>query len=302
MPLSGRVFKVENALALVPILLGDIPPLFGFSPWSGATVTATLSAQILFFEISITRSATTAADGSFSISSDIPSEFASYPFQASLAVSSGVPLYRSDPIPLPTATSGKLNFWLFPDSLPTSDGVTAGSISSLIGSSLPGSTSISSSPAGLHFSGISEPGVFGISNQVQIDFGLTITPDTSTNLQSFLDPSITFANINIDFPTSLFTSYNDILQMLQEKIAGAGSSMNSAVLAKMEGILETDDHVTPATAQKFLTQEVSVTFMDVTFPNQHTWGIGDTSDPTVVIAANPCLGFPRILTPGEPVL
>src|SRR5215469_10896190 len=204
MRLTGRVFRVQDAAALAPIMLGDIPPLFGFAPWGDVTVTATLSASIAFLELTITGSANTAADGSFSIPSDIPSEFAGLQWQAVLAVTASMPLYRCAPIPLQTATSGALNLLLFPDLLATTDGVTAGTISNLIAGSLPASTSISSSPVGLHLSGINEDGV--LPNQVHIDFGVTITPDTSTNLQNFLDPSITFANISIDFPTSIVES------------------------------------------------------------------------------------------------
>jgi hypothetical protein len=303
MPLTGRVFRIQNAKALAPIILG-IPPLFGFVPFSDVTVTAVFTANLGLIQLTFTSSANTAADGSYSIPSDLPSGLSGLPWQASLTVTASMPLYRCAPIPLQEATSGALNLWLFPDLLPTTDGVRAGSISSLLTSdaSLLAGASITSTPTGLHFSGISDPGVGGWPNQVHIDFTVTLTPDMSTNLQNFLDPSITSPVINIDFPTSVVESNSDVLKQLQSAVAGAGASMNATVLSLMESILETQDNISAAAAQKFFTEQVSVTFMNVLFPTNHTWGIGDTGDKTVVIAGNPCIGFPRILTPGEPVL
>jgi hypothetical protein len=28
------------------------------------------------------------------------------------------------------------------------------------------------------------------------------------------------------------------------------------------------------------------------YPHSHSWNIGDTSDGTIVLTANPCIGFP----------
>lgn len=69
----------------------------------------------------------------------------------------------------------------------------------------------------------------------------------------------------------------------------------------MEREIETQEHVTPAMAQKFFTQDVSVTFTNISFVN-YTWGIGATNDKTIVMNADLCIGFPRIPTPGEPIL
>lgn len=314
MPVAGRVFRInDETLALGPILvdlpiIGEPDPILGTSHWSGLTVDVTFSAAILpFVNVTMIRSATTASDGSFSVPSDVPPQFGNLPWQVSLIVTSGVPLYRSAPMPLAQATSKSLNIWLFPQILPTSSGVSAGTISGLLaGGNLPGTTTITSAPAAHPGTGLeiqfSEPGAFGIANQVHIDFGVTISPDKSSNLSNFLDIGITFANIGIDFPTSLFKSYNDIYQIIQSQVAQAGGSMNASVLAKLEQQVQQVKlpvgTVTAAMASDFVTEDVSVTFTDVSFPNQHTWLIGDVKDPTIVLAANPCIGYPRNLIGG----
>jgi hypothetical protein len=43
--------------------------------------------------------------------------------------------------------------------------------------------------------------------------------------------------------------------------------------------------------------DVSVTFYDIGYPIAYYWGIGDTSDNTIVLVANPCIGFPRETLP-----
>jgi hypothetical protein len=310
MPLTGRVFKVQDQLALVPILLGDFPPVFGYAPWTGVTVNAAYIVQIeitpiLTIDFTISSSSgTTDSAGSFAVSSDVQNPFEGLQVWVALTVSSGVPLYRSNLVPLQDINAGQLNLWLFPDSLPSSDGITAGTISrQLSQANLPASTMLSSGPAGLDLSGITESAGFPFPpDQIHIiDLGIAIGADSSPDLQSFVDVSIRSSNISVDWPTSMFVSANDVLQKIQPYISEAASSMNSNVLTRMENILESQDNVTPAMAEKFFTQEVSVTFTNVNFSN-HTWGIGDTGDDTIVMTADPCIGFPRTVTPGEPVL
>jgi hypothetical protein len=38
---------------------------------------------------------------------------------------------------------------------------------------------------------------------------------------------------------------------------------------------------------------VSVVFFGIGYPHKHSWKIGDTTDETIVLTANPCIGFPR---------
>jgi hypothetical protein len=297
--LSGRIFKVNDALALVPILLGDIPPLFGYTAWSGVTVTASFYVQLWpFGEFPIaSASATTTGDGSFSVSADVPDSFQGEPVSVAITVSSGVLVYRSGLTPLANVTSGKLNFWIYPYQVPSSDGVTAGSISSeLSGANLPSGTTLTTGPAGLDVSGISED--LGL---ITVEFGVAIAADPTPNLASFVDLSVSHANIDVLFPASIFTSYSQILQMLETALNAAAGDLNTGILAKMEGIIESQEHVSAAAAQKFLTQDVSVTFTNISFAD-YTWKIGATTDPTIVMTADLSIGFPRIPTPGEPIL
>lgn len=302
--LAGRVFKVKDELALIPVLLGDIPPLLGFAGWGGITVSTTYWVQFPPFEVTLpifSGSATTTANGSFSIPSDISSPWEGYEVLVTLVVSSGVPLYRSAFVPLEQVSTGQLNFWLFPYPLPSSDGITAGTISSDLSSSLPAGTTLTTSAAGLDLAGINETAISLFPDQIHVDFGVAVTPDSGPDLADFVDVSIRYADINIDFPTSVVVSNNQVLQAIQSAIAGAAGTLNATVLTKMEGIIESQLSVSAAEAQKFFTQEVSVTFSNVIF-SDHSWGIGDTSDNTVVMTANPCIGFPRTPTPGEPIL
>jgi len=46
----------------------------------------------------------------------------------------------------------------------------------------------------------------------------------------------------------------------------------------------------------FFASDASVTFMDVTYPTQHTWPLSNTTDTTVVIAGDICIGYPRHLS------
>jgi len=175
---------------------------------------------------------------------------------------------------------------LFPDTLAVSAGIGAGDVSGVLaGSGLPGNTQITASPSGLSFQ--------GSEGQVSLKFGIALRPDTSNDLNAFLDLSLASLNISVDWPTSWFKSATDVLNDLRSGLASAASSVNSAVLAKMETIIETEDGLPSSLAETFFNDEVSVTFMDVWYPTHHTWGIGDKDDGTVVVLADPCIGYPR---------
>ena len=52
----------------------------------------------------------------------------------------------------------------------------------------------------------------------------------------------------------------------------------------------------PSIVKTFFNSDVSVTFMDLTFPTQHTWAMSNTTDSTVVITGDLCIGYPRHLS------
>jgi hypothetical protein len=302
--LSGRIFKVENQLALLPILLGDKPPpLLGSAAWSGVTVTATCYVEIDIVGVEVVLpiasfSATTAGDGSYSLSVDVPNPFQGLPVSVAITMTFGVPVYRSAIALLDDVSTGKLNFWVYHFSVPPQDGITADSVSSELAKSplLPSSTKLTTSPAGLEVT-FGEDGPL-----ISVDFTVAVTADSSPNLQSFVDLSVSRANTSIQvlFPASIFTSYDQIFQQIQTALAQNAADLNSSLLGQIETDFENKVNVGPATAQKFFTQDVSVTFTNITFID-HTWEIGGPSDHTVVMTADLFIGFPRVPTPGEPI-
>jgi hypothetical protein len=297
MPLKGHVHKINDPmLAFAPLVLGSGQPTDGFKPWSKATVTATfwyqLPAAIGDYLVPFAQPpATTADDGSFSI--EIPSA-AGFNFKdVSLTVKSGVTVYRSTRVSIDEAKSKKLDFWIFHDKLPASDGVTAGDVSStIVSSGLPANTSITAGPGGLEF--VASQG------QVSMQFGIRMVPDLTSDLTALLDIDLQSWHVHVDWPTSWEVSPDAIHNLIKAGLNGAQGSMNTAVLQKMEAILATEDTLALPTAKKLLTEDVSVTFANVTFPNQHTWGIDHVHDETVVITAEPCIGFPRHISAEKP--
>ena len=287
MTLNGHVYYVTDVTeAFTPVILGDNLPTSGFEAWPGAIVTATYYWPIFGLLPLWATSATVAGDGSFELAPP-PGEFAALVDTVSLKVTAGPPVYRSGYISLAEAQSRELDIWLYPDTLPTADGISAGAVSQVVnGQGLPGNTTLTAGgPYGLNFS--------GSEGQVSLEFNIVVAPDTSPDLDDFLDLSINGWDINVGWPTSWFESADDVLNKILSGIAGAGGSMNSAVLARMETILENQDGLSAQLAANFLNNDVSVTFYGVGYPNHHSWNIGDTSDRTIVLVANPCIGFPR---------
>jgi len=290
-PLVGHVYYVTDATeAFAPVILGDAVPTTGFVPWPGSTVEVTYYWELFGFLPLWSTTARAASDGSFQLADPPPQveELGSY---VSLTVTSGVPVFRSGYVPASEARSKELDMWVYVDRLPISDGISAGTISQQVnGQGLPGNTTITSGgPYGLNFS--------GSEGQVSMNFNIAIVPDTSPDLGDFLDLSINGYDISVGWPTSWFESADDVLNKIKSGIAAAGSSINTAVLKRMEGILEAPpENLTASMASNFLNNEVSVVFFGVGYPTSHSWNIGNTSDGTIVLTADPCIGFPRNFT------
>jgi hypothetical protein len=99
-------------------------------------------------------------------------------------------------------------------------------------------------------------------------------------------------SINVDWPTSIVKSATDVLNQLQSGVAGAQGSINSAVLTKMTTLIEQKENL-PAAFANTLLNAVSITFSSIEYHQQHTWGIGDVNDNTVVISPVAYIGYPR---------
>jgi len=298
--LSGHVYRVTDpATFFLPILAGQGPPSQGYQPWDGLEV-RTWSVNDLFPIPFPGGTAQTAADGGFKITQTPPNPVLGggvgqpSDIRFALLVSEGTfpfrPLYRSDlSLSVEVAETTELEIWLLPQSIDVKDGATAGEVSGVLNNSgLPGNTHITASPSGLSFSG-SDSGA-------EIKFSISLTPDTSFDLDALLDLRLSSWDINVGWPADWCTNADDVLVEIVRGLQGSAASMNAAVLAQMEEAFHETEGLSLPTVQAFFASDASVTFMDVTYPTQHTWPLSSTTDPTVVIAGDLCIGYPRHLS------
>ena len=83
--------------------------------------------------------------------------------------------------------------------MPAPQGVTVAFASIQLGPLAPGDTTVTAStPAGIN--------ILGLSDGVGLNFNLMISPDTTSNLGSFLDVHMNGWNINDGFPAHLVTN------------------------------------------------------------------------------------------------
>jgi hypothetical protein len=295
MPLKGHVYQITDETGFfTPIILGQSPPLTGFEPWAGLDVHCTFYGGP-FDVFAFPGQAATAADGSFSIPDPTPLQWAILgpsPFVwLYITRPPDVPLYRSGYSSFNAADEPELNIWLLPADEKLSaaeDSFSAGDVSAaLTGAGLPRNTVITAAPNSLSFKGTRADG------EISVKFSISIVPDTSADLSDFLDVALTSWDINVSWPVSWWISAEDVLTSVKAGISEAGTSVNAAVLARMETTLEQQDQVLPGLAKNFFENEVSVTFMDVEFPLTHSWDLSNTTDPALVVRADPCIGYPR---------
>jgi hypothetical protein len=296
--LSGHVYRITDPLSFfAPILGGQGPPQAGYEPWAGLEVRTWSVNDLIPIPIP-GPTAETQADGSFGITQSPPN--ASVPgdtpsdVRFALLVTEGSfpfrPLYRSDlSLSVAAAEATELNIWLLTETVDVKDGISAGDVSGAVnGSGLPGNTEITASPSGLSFSG-SHLGA-------DVRFGIALTPDTSFDLTTFLDLQLTSWNIHVGWPADWCTNADDILTEIVGGLQDASASMNATVLARIKAGIVEREPILAGEIDAFLASDVSVTFMDVTYPNQYTWPMSHTTDPTVVITGDLCIGYPRHLS------
>jgi len=310
--LSGHIYRITDPLPFfLSILDGQVPPAQAYQPWSGLEV-RTWSVNDLFPIPFPGGSAQTLTDGSFDITQTPPNPTlgsgAGQPsdIRFSLLVSEGSfpyrPLYRSDlSLSVQAAETTDLNVWLLPASVDVKDGVSAGTVSGVLNNSgLPGNTQITASPSGLAFAG-SDSGA-------DVKFGISITPDTSFDLNTFLDLRLSSWDIHVGWPADMCTNADDIVAEIVRGLQDAGASMNTAVLAKLENVFADTENLPLSTVRTFFDTDASLTFMDVTYPTQYTWplytftntwppvAVANTTDSTVVVTGDICIGYPRHLS------
>ncbi|MGH3628413.1 MAG: hypothetical protein ACRDRL_13375, partial [Sciscionella sp.] len=199
-------------------------------------------------------------------------------------------LYRSDlSVSVAAAEATALDVWLLPESVEVKDGIAAGDVSSqLQHSGLPGNTRITAGPSGLSFSG-SDSGA-------DVRFGISIVPDTSFDLDTLLDLQLVSWNIHVGWPADWCTNADDILTQIVRGLQDAATSMNAAVLKKLETVFADLENLPVSVVKTFFGSAASVTFMDLSYPTTYTWPLSNTTDSTVVITGDLCVGYPRHLS------
>jgi hypothetical protein len=298
--LSGHIYRITDSSSFfLSVLAGQVPPAQAYQPWGGLEV-RTWSVNDLFPIPFPGGSAQTLSNGSFDITQTPPNPVLGggvgqpSDIRFSLLVSEGSfpyrPLYRSDlSLSVDAAETTELDVWLLPESVDVKDGVSAGMVSGVLNNSgLPGNTHITASPSGLAFAG-SDSGA-------DVKFGISITPDTSFYLNTFLDLQLSSWNIHVGWPADWCTSADDILAEIVRGLQDAGASMNTAVLTKLVDVFADQANLPLATVLTFFDTDASLTFMDVTYPTQYTWPLANTTDSTVVVTGDLCIGYPRHLS------
>jgi hypothetical protein len=149
---------------------------------------------------------------------------------------------------------------------------------------LPGDTTLSSNSSGLN--------LVGSEGQINLQFGIAITPDRSSNLGVYFDLALNGYNINVGWPESWCESADDVLNSIKSGLQTAGSAANSVVESQLTKILKAAPLNLTATEASNLLKNVSIQFESVSFAN-HSWALSNTSDPTIVISPGPILGYPR---------
>ncbi len=284
MSISGRINLITNPTAFfTPIILGG-QPTSGFTPAIDSPFVVKMTGRFLgLFEFSVSTNVNT-ANGKFTLPS-LPPEFAAINEVWINVSHQGRPFYRSEVFPR-SHTNKDLEIFVFQPTIPSSDGVTAGQISTgLASAGLPGNTMLTANPWGI--------GVVGSKSGADIQFGIQMVPDVSPNLSIFFDLALDGWNIHVGFPADWCTNATDILNHIRSALQTSGSTANQLVSGTISKAFEGPPLNLSAAITNALLAKVSIQFVTMSLPNHHTWTLTDHTDKTIVIVPQLTLGFPR---------
>jgi hypothetical protein len=294
MSIKGAIHTITDPTAFfAPIVLGGTGHGGGFIPTKSSGVSVMLTAWMEVIPASPAiplpiSAMASAADGGFTLP-DVPASLNSFVHNVSFLVSvHGKPFYRSALFPRTHLSPEKsFDIFVYQPSIPSSDGVPAGLISSgLASGDLPGNTVLSANPWGI--------GVVGSKSGADIDFGIQLTPDTSPNLGVFFDLALHNWDIQVGFPADWCTNADAILAQIKTALQSDNSKANQLVAGTITKAFEGPPlKLSSAVTQKLL-NAVSIQFTSLTLPNKHTWPLSKTNDGTIVVVPQLTLGFPRV--------
>jgi len=285
--ITGGINLINNLVEFFLPILDGANPTTGFTPHTGSSFQITMTGfnRAENKVVSTTKPTNSNPDnGSFQLP-EFPT--ALNVTDVWLSVShTGQPFYRSQEFEYARAKQGALSIFLYQPQLPPSDGVTAGVISSaLSGAKLPGNTKLTTTPWGIN--------VVGSQSGADIQFGIKLVGDTSSNLAIFADLSLENYNVHVGFPADCKTNAHDIVNQIKSSLQSEGSQVNGLIIQQILKIMENPPiSLSPQLASK-LFNLVSIIFSSVVFANNHTWPLSDTTENTVVLNVSPVVGWPR---------
>jgi hypothetical protein len=291
---KGAIHTITDPIAFFgPIIFGGQSHGGGFVPTKSSGVSVILMAWMQIIPalpavplpLATTASAT---DGSFTLPA-IPASLNSFVHNVSFVVSvHGKPFYRSGLFPRTHLSPEKtFDIFVYQPTVPASDGVSAGLISSgLAGGGLPGDTVLSAKSWGID--------VVGDSSGADIEFGIQLTPDTSPNLAVFFDLALHNWNIHVGFPADWCTNASAILAQIKTALQADNSKANQLVAGTITKAFEGPPLNLSGTVTQKLLSIVAIQFTNLSLPNPHTWALSNTSDKKIVIVPQLNLGFPRV--------
>jgi hypothetical protein len=288
MAITGRVNLItDQNKFFAPIVLGEGKPTSGFAPFTKHSFDVMLMGWLpspLPVPLPIFENVDT-VNGSFALP-EFPGSLNIDDVSISLS-HGGRPFYRSQKFKYARAKEGGLDIYLYQPSLPPSDGISAGTISqALSGSKLPGNTKLTAKPWGL--------GVAGSEGQADVQFGVGVVPDSSSDLGLFVDLQLNGWNIHVGWPQDWFCpDADDILASIKTALQKDDSKINGFIKTQIDQILEKPPVSLSSTVANILLDHVSVTFTTIVFPSAHVWGLSNTTDKTIVMSVHPTLGYPR---------
>jgi hypothetical protein len=118
-------------------------------------------------------------------------------------------------------------------------------------------------------------------------------PDVSPNLSIFFDLALDGWNIHVGWPADWCTSANDILNNIKSQLQTSGSTANKLVAGTIAKAFEDPPLNLSTTVTKILLADVTIQFVSMSLPNQHTWALTNETDKTIVVVPQLTVGWPR---------
>lgn len=304
---SGYIYRITNLTKFIGsyILNPNSPDSSTFEPFPRLQVNIGSAINLpSFFPLNRVRDIT-GADGSFTLdigdlNQAIPMYLVAYELSSHVnhmgyQIPIYGPVYRSETFKAQDVNNAPRNIYVYQESVEDRDGTTQAQIAREVAKAKRKIPNVESLSAFITEDGIN---VVGKGKGATISFKVQLSPDTSSNLDSFLKHKIRNYDIDLpgwDFVSALCVDENEIEKEVRDGVSALVKDINDQVIDQIASKVVSSTGTASALVATLLEQQTSISFNAVRYPVIEVKDLVFRKLKIRSMVADPCISIPKKL-------